>query len=39
VDIVGYVALGIVAVLILVAIIVVMSSLPDIRRYSRLRKM
>jgi hypothetical protein len=39
VDIVGYVFLGIIAVFILIGVGMTLSSIPDIRRYRRVRKM
>ena len=36
---VGVIALGVVAVLVLIALVFVVASLPDVRRYLRLRKM
>jgi hypothetical protein len=38
-DIVGYVFLGILAVLVLFGLVFVVSSMPDIARYLRIRKM
>jgi hypothetical protein len=38
-DIVGYVFLGILAVVIVVGLVLVLSSMPDIARYLRIRKM
>ena len=38
-DIVGYVFLGVIAVDVLVALALFISALPDIARYSRIRKM
>lgn len=38
-DIVGYIALAIIAVVLLIVLFVLVRSIPDIRRYSRIRKM
>jgi hypothetical protein len=38
-NIVGYVFLGILAVVALLGLVLVISALPDIARYSRIRKM
>ena len=38
-DIVGYVFLGLIALFVLIAIIFVVASLPDIARYQRIRRM
>jgi hypothetical protein len=38
-DIVGYVFLGIIAVGVLIGLALFVSALPDIARYSRIRKM
>ena len=37
--VVGYIALALVAVVVLVGVAVLIRSIPDIRRYSRIRKM
>lgn len=37
--IVGFVALGVIAVVVLVGIVVALTSIPDIRRYLRIRAM
>jgi hypothetical protein len=39
VDIVGYVFLGIIAAGVVVGLVLFVSALPDIARYSRIRKM
>jgi hypothetical protein len=38
-DIVGYVFLGVIAVAVVFGIVLFISALPDIARYSRIRKM
>jgi len=38
-SVVGYIALILVAVFVLVSLAVLVRSIPDIRRYSRMRKM
>ena len=38
-DIVGYVFLGVIAVVVLVGLVLFLSALPDIARYRRIRKM
>jgi hypothetical protein len=38
-DIVGYVALGVVAAGVLAAVVVLLTSLSDVRRYKRIRRM
>jgi uncharacterized protein DUF6893 len=38
-DIVGYVFLGVLAVLVLIGLVLFLSALPDIARYLRIRKM
>jgi hypothetical protein len=38
-DIVGYVFLGVIAVVILIALVMFVVALPDIARYFRIRKM
>jgi hypothetical protein len=38
-DIVGYVFLGILAVVVLVGLVFVVASMPDLARYLRIRKM
>ncbi len=38
-SVVGYIAVALVAVGVLVALAVLVRSIPDIRRYSRIRKM
>ena len=38
-DIVGWVFLGVIAVVILIALVMVVLALPDIARYLRIRKM
>jgi hypothetical protein len=39
VDIVGYVFLGVIALVVLIALVFVVVSLPDIARYQRIRRM
>ncbi len=38
-DIVGYVFLGVIAVVVLIGLVLLISALPDIARYLRIRKM
>jgi hypothetical protein len=38
-DIVGYIFLGVIAVVVLIALVLFITALPDIARYSRIRKM
>ena len=38
-KVVGYVATGVVALVVVVGVIVVIMSIPDIRRYTKMRKM
>ncbi len=38
-DIVGYVFLGILAVIVVVGLVFVIASMPDVARYFRIRKM
>jgi hypothetical protein len=38
-KVVGYIATGIVALAVVTGVVVIIMSLPDIRRYARIRKM